>query len=114
MRWGLILSVPVVAAGVALLAHPWGTPAAPAPPATPPAAAVETSQAKAAPAPTPAPTQSVVVPTCGAQLCRVPGTNVYAQPGTIYDPATGRTRAIPPLSPGYRAYLCRVEHVKCS
>gem|GEM_PF-7063583 len=48
-------------------------------------------------------------------LCQVPGTNAFALPGTLYDPQTGRTRAIPTLPPAYRDYLCDAEHVKgCS
>lgn len=128
MRWGLIVGLPVTAAVVVLAAHPWathsgvgrtGTILSPVQ-AAPVAVGTPTGEsAKGAPVATrtatatPAPTSSVVVPSCGAQLCQVPGTDVFAQPGTIYDPVTGETRAIPPLSPGYRAYLCRVEHVRC-
>lgn len=58
------------------------------------------------------PVDTIVVPTCSAQLCQVPGTNLFAQPGTIYDPGTGQTRAVPSLSPGATRYYCRVEHVR--
>lgn len=130
MRWGLVVGVPVVAAAVVLAAHPWPhpsgvgrnptilSPVAAAPLAASPgraASAARPTPAQDAPAQVaPGPTHSVIVPACGAQLCQVPGTNVFAEPGTVYDPATGRTRAIPPLSPSYRAHLCRVEHVNCS
>jgi len=61
---------------------------------------------------------AILVPSCGEPagvLCQVPGTNAFALPGTLYDPQTGRTRAIPTLPPAYRDYLCDAEHVKgCS
>ena len=127
----LVVAVAVVgrgphAAGKQVSVSPPASAPVAQPPSSPPPSPAHSGQTSAAATPSRSVTAasstastssplSVVVPACGgAQLCRVPGTNVYAEPGTIYDPATGRTRAIPALPAGYRAYLCRVEHVQCS
>ncbi len=64
---------------------------------------------------TPAPL-AILVPSCGEPadvLCRVPGTNAFAAPGTLYDPQTHQDAPIPAMPAGYRRWLCRVEHVNC-
>ena len=97
--------------------------AAPAPVEPAPAAQQPAGSAAAAADPAPGPGTaallpaplSILVPSCGEPadvLCQVPGTNVFAHPGTLYDPQTQTDAPIPAMPASYHRYLCRVENVR--